>query len=283
METELPVSFEESLAMEGETWHVVSAAVQGTSHQRQGLPCQDKLAYRALPGGRLAIALADGAGTADQAETGAQRAVEAALDALESGEVDEADDEEAGWVERVWGAFDHARQAMEALAEEQGEPLRAYAATLTCLLLGQDRLVIGQIGDGAVVVKGEDGELFTATHAQRGEYANETCFLTQEDALEQVEIQVIESPVQALAVMSDGLTRLALKMPSYEPHAPFFQPLFDFLDSSNGDGAAAEKQLADFLASERVCARTDDDKALGLVKRTADGRPPASADESQEG
>lgn len=277
METELPVSFEESRAVDGEGWRVVSAAVQGTSHQKQGLPCQDKLAIRVLPGGKLAIALSDGAGSADQAETGAQQAVEAALDALGSGEVDETDGDEASWEERVWSAFDLARQSLEELAEEQGEPLRAYAATLTCLLLGADRLVIGQIGDGAVVVKGPDGELFTATHAQRGEYANETCFLTQEDALEQVEIQVIESPVQALAVMSDGLTRLALKMPSYEPHAPFFQPLFDFLDSSVEGGAAAEKQLADFLASERVCARTDDDKALGLVRRTADGGPPTGA------
>jgi len=70
--------------------------------------------------------------------------------------------------------------------------------------------------------------------------------------------------VRALAVMSDGLTRLALKLPANEPHPPFFQPLFAFASAADGQ-AQAEEQLAAFLASERVCARTDDDKSLVIA------------------
>ena len=43
--------------MESE-WQVIGAAVQGISHQKQGLPCQDAQDYRVLPGGVLLAALA---------------------------------------------------------------------------------------------------------------------------------------------------------------------------------------------------------------------------------
>jgi hypothetical protein len=65
--------------MESE-WQVIGAAVQGLSHQKQGLPCQDALEYGCLPGGLLLVALADGAGSALHAELGAQAAVQASVD-----------------------------------------------------------------------------------------------------------------------------------------------------------------------------------------------------------
>jgi hypothetical protein len=151
--------------------------------------------------------------------------------------------------------------------------LSAFATTLTCLAATPEQLVVGQLGDGAVVARGADGLLNTVTTLQRGEYANETNFLTQEQAMEQVAIQVLDLPAHALAVMSDGLTRLALKRPTNEPHLPFFKPLFAFVEASaaSKDGAQASEALTAFLASPRVCERTDDDKALVLALRS-DGK-----------
>jgi hypothetical protein len=76
----------------------------------------------------------------------------------------------------------------------------------------------------------------------------------------------VDQPISRLAVMSDGLIRLALKMPAQEPHEPFFAPLFRFVEMIT-DPAEAEAQLAAFLSSERVNARTDDDKSLVLAAR----------------
>ncbi len=158
-----------------------------------------------------------------------------------------------------------------ARAEPRRPPERAYATTLTCAVATADRLVVGQIGDG-VVVAGEGEQLFSVTHLQRGEYANETHFLTQPGALEQLFIEVIEHPVRELAVMSDGLIRLALKMPEQEPFVPFFRPLFRVTTAIGQPGGAldrteAARQLSSFLSSERVNARTDDDKSLVLAVR----------------
>ena len=251
-------------------WQVIGAAVQGLSHQKQGLPCQDALKYACLPGGILLVALADGAGSAIHAELGAQAAVQASLDWLLARLENDQPAECCEWTELIWEAFQNARTALEQLGKEHAEPIRSFATTLTCLVATPERLIVGQLGDGAVVSAGEDGSLQAVTTLQRGEYANETNFLTQDQALELVAIQVIEEQVRALAVMSDGLTRLALKRPGNEPHPPFFKPLFAFVESSasSNDAARANDALAEFLSSPRVCERTDDDKALVLALRS---------------
>ena len=58
--------------------------------------------------------------------------------------------------------------------------------------------------------------------------------------------------------MSDGLTRLALKMP-YEPHVPFFQPLFAYIEETspaNSNGEAEQQMVPSWLPSESARART---------------------------
>jgi serine/threonine protein phosphatase PrpC len=255
------------MAMEFD-WQVISAAVQGLSHQKQGLPCQDALKVHSLPGGTLLVALADGAGSAIHAELGAQAAVQASVDWLLTHFESSQPTECCEWTEMIWETFQNARIALEQLAEERNEPIRSFATTLTCLVATSEQLVVGQLGDGAVVKVDKNGGVETVTNLQRGEYANETNFLTQEQALDLVAIQVIDEQVQALAVMSDGLTRLALKRPNNEPHIPFFKPLFAFASTSSNDPAQANDALENFLTSPRVNERTDDDKALVLALRS---------------
>lgn len=67
-----------------------------------------------------------------------------------------------------------------------------------------------------------------------------------------------------LAIFSDGLQRLALKMPEGEPYEPFFSPLFHFTTQIR-DETVTEKELIWFLESDRVGERTDDDLTLLLA------------------
>ncbi len=245
-------------------WRVIGAAVQGTAHQKSGLPCQDFQDSLLLPGGAVLVALADGAGSAGLADQGARCAVDAALTALNAALEADRPEDEPGWAGLVYSAYEKAQANLQRLADEMDVPVRDFATTLMCAIVAGDWLAAGQLGDGAVIAQEADGALAAVTQAQRGEYANETFFLTQDEALERLEIYVLNQPVSALAVMSDGLTRLALKLPTNEPHLPFFQPLFAFASAADGQ-LQAEEQLAAFLASERVCARTDDDKSLVIA------------------
>jgi len=268
---------ETSLALSGEPqpqplafsiWRVVGALASGTSHARLGLPCQDALAYQS--GERsLLVALSDGAGTAEYSQLGAQTAVQAALDSLAAVLERRLPAEGAGWQEALCAAFTDARSALQSLAEIEQQPLRAYAATLILAVATADGLAVAQLGDGAVVAGESPDKLFLVNRPQRGEYANETYFLTQEDALEQVQVSVYEKAVNYLAVMSDGLTRLAMRLPAHEPYLPFFQPLFAFATHADEEQHATT-HLQEFLTSERVCDRTDDDKSLVLAVRMPD-------------
>ena len=247
-------------------WRVIGASVTGASHLKHDLPCQDYQASRLLPCGEgqaLLIALADGAGSAENADLGAQLAVEAALQSLESS-LRTSEPSSLNFERSMRLAFESAQQVLFDQAEGDEFPVRSLATTLTCVAAVDGFITVGQLGDGSVIVRTDEDELVAVTKPQRGEYANETFFLVQEDALENLQVQVLHYPVQGLAVLSDGLMRLALQMPANIPHRPFFKPLFAFAVSAE-DMDAATVQLASFLSSKRVSERTDDDKSLVLA------------------
>lgn len=279
----------------GAAWRVIAASVVGSGHVRAGVPCQDAHAYRILPDGTLLIAVADGAGSAARAAEGAAAAVRHAVAAMAEvlgvptaariadrvggpaladdpwGPAGDGDGGDGDFPYRsaVSAGFRAARAALEDLAITAWEPLRAYACTLTCAVAGSGRLAVGQIGDGVAIARRLDGDLFAASRPQKGEYANEAHFLTRPDALEIVAYGVAPGPVDAVGLTTDGLLRLALRWPELVPHAPFWAPLLAFAARVD-DAAGASDQLAAFLGSPRVAARTDDDKTLVLaVRRTA--------------
>lgn len=248
-----------------DTWRVVGASASGQSHDVQGVPCQDAHAYRVLEDGTLLVTVADGAGSAVRAQEGAQNAVLCALAWLaDSLEMDTPDDADA-WRALMADTFEVTREVLAAIAHDDGMPLREYSATLMCVVVTDCWLVVGQIGDGIVVME-ERGDLTVAVRPQRGEYANESAFLTMSALSDYVKIEVTGRPPEALAVTTDGLLRLAAKMPDVTPYGPFFAPLFAFAAGA-GDPEQAETALAGFLASERVRARTDDDTTLVLAVR----------------
>ena len=254
-------------ACAADRWRIIAASVSGTSHLQNALPCQDAHAFRVLPGGQLLAAVSDGAGSAEHSQAGARLAVEQALTALETLCQCGTPEDEAEWQAEITSLFDKIHQKLADCANAADAPLRAFAATLTCALVKDGWLVVGQIGDGAAIVEDTDGALFLAARPQRDEYANETHFLTQPDAALRAVVYAARRQVRALALTTDGLLRLALKLPAYEPHSQFFQPLLTFAREA-ADETRAQAELADFLASERVCARTDDDKTLLLAVRT---------------
>ncbi len=252
-------------------WRVVGASVQGAGHRAEGLACQDAQFWRVMPSGELIVALADGAGSAPCAAQGAQAAVVAAAGVLGEHVASGRLAAGAGWPLVIAGAYRGARAVLEQLAGAAGRPLRDFATTLTCVVAWDDGVVTGQIGDGLVAAEGANG-LFLAARPQRGEYANEAYFLTMPRALEHLAVESWPGPVQSLAASSDGLLRLALRLPGQEPYEPFFRPLFEFVASAEG-ADLRQRQLVKFLDSPRVCARTEDDKTLVVAVRSGAGQP----------
>jgi hypothetical protein len=239
---------------------VAAASVCGTSHAATGAPCQDAHAW-AAEGGLLFAAVADGAGTAALAEHGASAAATAAVDALRAAAAEGIRSAEAAR-NALRVAFETARAAVDAKAAEVQADVRELATTLTVAVVSSGWVAAAQVGDGAVVVRDRDGGLTALTTVDGGgEYLNETVFLTSPGALGGLSMQAFDGAPTHVALLTDGLQMLALKMPGREPHLPFFDPLFRFA-GAQGDPAGAAERLAAFLAGPRVSARADDDLTL---------------------
>lgn len=258
-------------------WHVVGASVKGSSHEKREQPCQDAHAFCVAPDGYILVAVGDGAGSADRSDQGSRLAVDTVISTLEKTLDAGPPADDAEWTAAMTAAFGAAREAIVDLSETEEQPARAYATTLTCAVIADECLVVGQIGDGVVVARRENGHLFAATEPQHGEYANETFFLTMAEAMAKVEVGVYSHKMSDVALMTDGLVRLAMKVADNRPHSPFFEPLFAFASQAE-DEVKAQTQLEALLASERVRERTDDDKTLVLIARSSELESDAAQD-----
>lgn len=253
--------------MKSGEWRVCGASARGAKHERSGLPLQDDYAFRVSSDGACVFALSDGAGSVPYAEIGARAAVEAAIRNTTllfdepSPDLDEVD-----LIERLKSAALGARAELESLAVEYEARLRDFAATLILVVLFPDRVAVLQIGDGAVVVQDCDGRVSGLTTPQIGEFINQTTFLTSPNAVEKAVCVVCRGCVKHVAAFTDGLQMLALKMPEGTPHAPFFTPIFSFLDE-DADADAVSRALRSFLDSPRVRERTDDDMTFLAASR----------------
>lgn len=257
-------------------WRHAASSVIGTSHLRSDTECQDFHAVTLVPapsGAAVVIAAAaDGAGSAKRSLHGAREACYTFFEWAHLA------------VARFGQALDflHDRFAIDTLedirarigerAKESGESPSAYACTMLGAIVGEDEAFFLQIGDGAIVYRMRDTEAATwrlALSPQRGEFANETVFVTRRDAAKRISVARIAGPVAEFALMTDGVEHLAVKLATGEPHARFFEHVFAGLRGAPGIGTAAahEAWLEAFLASPQVCARTDDDKTLVLCSR----------------
>lgn len=246
-------------------WFTVAASAVGSDHEREGIGKQDAVVRHPV-GDSWIIAVADGAGSAPHSAEGAALAVEASTRVLErillANPALSLDLEEA-IVEAMLEAADQLRS----LAAERSEPVSAFHTTLAVCIVDGWRVSSGQIGDGFLVAELDDGSLQALAVPQKGEYANETQFLTTITGREEIETATVEG-IRGLAAMTDGLLRLAAQMPGYTPHPRFFGPLFGFARSATSEAAGCE-ELTGFLASPRVRARTSDDLTLVIAVRQA--------------
>jgi len=255
-------------------WSTVAASAVGTDHVREGIGKQDAVARHPV-GGSWIIAVADGAGSAPYSAEGAALAVEAATHALEqllmANPTLSLDLEEA-----IVEAMLEAADRLQGLAAERSEPVSAFHTTLAVCVIDGWRVSSGQVGDGFLVAELDDGSLQALAVPQKGEYANETQFLTTISGRDEIETSTVEG-IRGLAAMTDGLLRLAAQMPGYTPHPRFFGPLFNFARSATSEVKGCE-ELTGFLASPRVRARTSDDLTLVIAVRQA---PPAEPSAEQ--
>ncbi len=254
-------------------WKAIARSVIGYNHLAQQLPCQDYSEYRLLTPDILVGAVADGAGSAKLAELGAVLAVKTALDYVEKWH---------RFYQRHGSSVGNPPLQFQVIAEpffqklvhrvqrqlkEQAQtlqvPIQTLATTLLVFIASPSGIVAMQIGDGFLVIRSEDSDYQSVFHPDKGEYINETSFITSNHALETLQVRVIEQPIAFICAATDGLEKVAIRYRDWTAFSPFFQPLEMFLAETEEPEANAN-YLEDFLHSERLNQKTQDDKTLLL-------------------
>jgi hypothetical protein len=254
-------------------WRFAAASAAGTSHLRSGLPCQDAHHCDVLTAADgepvLTAFVADGAGSAQRAEVGAQiacglagaevRGLLAAGGCLADIDVPFL----SAWLARL-----QAEIAVRAEAEALRP--REFACTLLGAVVGVEAAVFFQIGDGAIVVspRTEEDEYSWVFWPAEGEYASTTFFATEPNAVEHLEHAHVERPIDEIALFSDGLQRLVLDYRNRTAPAPFFRSMLSWVRAADDESLPGLSPLLEsHLSSPAINDRTDDDKTLILATR----------------
>ena len=253
-------------------WRFATGQATGSSHEKLGKPCQDRMAcVTAEADSTLIAVVADGAGTAELAHIGAEIAVETVTRIAKLGVGAGRRDYEAILRE---GATLARQRLVEAAAERKALP-RDLACTLLAVIVAPIGGGALQIGDGVIVIGEQPLSWRWLFWPQKGEYANTTFFLSDEKALATAEVSALPDEVQDVALMSDGLEPLAMQFAARKAHEPFFRTVLAPLHAAAGPGEAPALSagLATLLTSPAVRSRTDDDASLVIATR----RPGASS------
>ena len=259
-------------------WRIATATAPGSSHLRDDLPNQDAVAYRVVEfgiGEVVIAAVADGAGSASRSDEGSRIAADAAVAAIADGlnqrpvAVFAASQAEA----LLRGAIRRARDEVVGYGSQHGVPARELASTLIVAFASGALLAAAQVGDGAVIAFNIDGGAAkTLCEAHSGEYANETTFITSRSRPHEMASvgHVLGYDYDALALITDGLQNLALKMPEREAFLGFWNPMLQDLAHTDEPEAVPERLLA-FISGERVQSRTSDDVTIAIAARSSRG------------
>ena len=242
-------------------WKSLAESVRGTSHVATNLECQDVCRVCRV-GEFLVLVCADGAGSATHAALGATTACDSITQSAQrilsgGGELTET-------MLYAWAAVAHTD--IEEKAKSASVSPRELACTLLVAVLGPTASAFAQIGDG-VIVTGDADQYTHVFWPDNGEYQNTTYFLSESSYAEHLRV-AIQPAATEVAILSDGLQMLALKIADKTVHSPFFLPMFKALRSA-ADESALAGPLRTFLDSPAVNARTDDDKTLILATRVA--------------
>lgn len=182
-------------------WKSLECAVQGRGHIKDNIPCQDKT-FVLQNGDDIAIALADGAGSAKLSHFGAEKVSVDICNTL-------LDDFEAFYEEQDGVMFkkiilDSINSSIEKLSADLECETKDLASTLLAVAIKNDKYIILHIGDGVIGYSKND-KLKVASAPENGEFVNTTVFTTSSDAISSMKaIKGELNSINGFVLMSDG-------------------------------------------------------------------------------
>ncbi len=182
-------------------WISANAYCLGRGHESKSIPCQDYVEKRHV-GKVTVVALADGAGSKPNSRRGAEIAVSRTLDLF----VKQFD-----IMYHTPGMMLKRRIVREIIKDikvaalSDGAKVHDYSCTLLFCATNGEKIIFGQIGDGYIGVMHRKKGMIVAFEPEKGEYINETTFITAKEAVKVMNIKKQNAKlIDGAVLMSDG-------------------------------------------------------------------------------
>jgi hypothetical protein len=250
-------------------WKTIGQSAIGTSHIQNGKGCEDASIYKVITLDTkedvLVCFVSDGAGSAKFAGKAATNSVTSAVNFVE----DFFAKGELLSEERLIALAEHVYDHLVDLATKEGCPKNEFSCTLLGCILTPEKAGFLQIGDGAIIRNDGSGHYKEIWWPHNGEYQNSTAFLIDDPNLPYLNKKIIDESISEVAIFTDGLQHLALNQVDMNVHQPFFKNFFPLLSKATQDEhlSILNGRLIDYLSSETINSRTDDDKTLVLATK----------------
>ena len=266
-----------TVTIQASRWKLAGASIIGKQHEDAGGQCEDAWSSvrRALPCGHevLAVCVSDGAGSVANGRVGAQMTSRVLANWLaENVEKVFSSVED----DKKWSIASTLKRGLRRAAERNGCEIKSYACTVVAILTVTDgRWLTVHLGDGAIV--GRFGDNLKAVSVPRkGEFANETFFITDNDAAESLDIQESSNyetnlPASAFAMFTDGVESSLVNRRSGEVSRSL-SDMFGWL-STNSEQDVSEALENNIRQVFRQ--RTGDDCSLAIVVQESPNETPA--------
>ena len=249
-------------------WKTACHSSVGVANQKKRIPCQDYANYLLLNQEVIIGAVTDGAGSAKYAEIGAKLAVEETLKYLANNHQQFSRQSSPAMDNIAQQIFSNVVKTVNNVfitkAKQEKCSINDFACTIIVFIATPKWIAAMQIGDGFLVVRLENEKNYELVfQPDKGEYINETTFITSKNALDKMQIKVLSGNKKFICASTDGLEKVSINLSNWHPHSPFFKPLETYLEKTENPEQNQE-YLQNFLYSERLNTRTDDDKTLLL-------------------
>lgn len=197
------------------SWRAIARYAPGTSHLKLNMPCQDYGDYRIF-NDVIVGAVADGAGSAKYSDIGAKLAVETVIKYLSL--IDGYLRKRKLWWQSFWpplskkeatnlfkSALKKAIEALEEQAKSKDYLVNDLGCTLLIFVATPQWVAAMQIGDGFIVVRSQESEYQLLFEPDKGEFVNETTFITSSNALDEMQVRVLTGHQEFICASTDGL------------------------------------------------------------------------------
>ena len=250
-------------------WRIIGQCTQGTSHLVSQKECEDAMKFGTVftdsEFETLICCISDGAGSATYAKDASEFVTTEGYSFIENLILKNKDIKEP----EIFEMAEYLIEKIKEKAVEKNVSTNEFSCTFLGAVILSNKAIFFQIGDGAIVCLDECNNYYTIWFPQNGEYQNTTHFLIDDTNLRNFQINVINQNINEVAIFTDGLQQLTLNFENLSVHQPFFNDMFKWLRLADNHEKVKvlNSKLKDYLNSEIINERTDDDKSLFLASR----------------